>query len=150
MLPLASLLSCSPLADINRHSRELPKGATVAGNGFTVRVPRSGLYSSLKDKKPGDVILRPVKPSDNGLVYLVRQFAARGAATPREALDEWNKIPRSRGVQVILLKSAPTRFKGLPAMRADMELLRSGYFQVASALVVKRSPGYLILIDRPS
>jgi len=149
LLLLISQSSCSLLfdaADIsNRRSNEIAEGATVAGDGFTVHSPESGLYSASRDTRPGGITLRPTEPFFDGLVYFVAPFEARRETNLHEVLTKWNSIPEAKGYKLTVLRKTLTSFDDLPALQAVVEASNGTASQVTSILIIKRSADYLIL-----
>jgi hypothetical protein len=142
------LASCSLVGDAvdisERRSNQLAKGAKVEGEGFSVRVPDSGLYPKKDFPLRGGITFRPTEPMFDGQVYFVTPFPFAAEDT-HQALNAWNQIPRSKGSQVNVLKERKVTFQGFKATEATVEVPQSKGGQIAAVLVVKRSRDFLIL-----
>ncbi len=143
------LPSCSLVGDAvditNRRSREVSKGTSIGGIGFTVKAPEEGLYPIPNTPGKGGVTFRPTEPMFDGLVYFVTPFPQSKATTVREALIEWNQIPAAKGVQVKIIGQKETQYRRYPAIEALVEVPQNNGGQIASILIVRSPAGFFVL-----
>lgn len=145
---LVSLTGCSLFFEAagiaHRRSKEIPEGGVVTGHGFTVQAPAGSLYPTQNIPTRGGVTLRPTQ-SMFEYAYFVAPFSSSSALTPDQALDEWNKRPERRGLQVHVIERKRASAFGKVATRAVVDLSKGTAGQIAAIVVVKRPNDFLIL-----
>ena len=146
ILPMSSCSLIFEAADISvRKSKEASTSDQLAGDGFTVRPPESGLYPSYGIPLKGGVTLRPTTTGFDGLVYYVSPFASATAKTTDEAMHEWNSIWSKQGARVEVVERTRTAFAGRTATRC-VGWIRKGSEEHAMAfLMVKRDSDFLVI-----
>ena len=149
LLAVLSLNSCSLIfeaADISvRRSKEVSTSDQLAGDGFTVRPPESGLYPNYGIPFKGGVTLRPTSTGFDGLVYYVSPFVSATARTPDEAMHEWNSIWIKQGARVEVVEKSRTVFSGLAATRCTGWIAKGSEEHAIAFLVVKRDSDFLVI-----
>lgn len=153
VLPSCMLSTVGEAVDISRRqSKQVAKGTSFQGQGFSVKAPEERLYPVMNQPTRGAVAFRPTDTFRDGLAYMVTPFPMESTATTRQALATWNQNYMRKQPKV--LEQKDTKFKGYPATEAVVEVPEGGGSQIAAFLVVKTPKGFFLLtrgdFHRPS